>query len=159
MLYPVRSWQARKNPNCTKNGWNFCKKSKICTAYGARLSTDFLLLKRWNFSPFIYKVSQLFSRTQSWKVCHNKEQSPISHVDTNIFSYFKGNTSPVLMHSSIVNGYQLLCDAHTVPEQQKGTIAIFKILLTLILSCLFLFEFLSLKFLNKPPLLFWLSYD
>jgi len=31
----------------------------------------------------------------------------------------------VLMHSGIVNGYQLLCDAHTVSEQHRGTSALF----------------------------------
>ena len=29
------------------------------------------------------------------------------------------------MHSSIVNGYQLLCDAHTVFELHRGTAAFF----------------------------------
>ena len=31
----------------------------------------------------------------------------------------------VLMHSGIVNGYQLLCDANTVLEPQRGTAAFF----------------------------------
>ena len=31
----------------------------------------------------------------------------------------------VLMHSGIVNGYKLLCDAHTVPEQHRGSVALF----------------------------------
>ena len=29
------------------------------------------------------------------------------------------------MHNDIVNGLQLLCDAHTLPEQYKATAAIF----------------------------------
>ena len=29
------------------------------------------------------------------------------------------------MHSGIVNGHQLLCYAHTVPEQNRGTASIF----------------------------------
>ena len=33
-------------------------------------------------------------------------------------NHIKGNISLVLMHSGIVNGYQLLCDAHTVLELQ-----------------------------------------
>ena len=33
--------------------------------------------------------------------------------------------SRVLMHSVIVNGYQLLCDAHTVLEPNRGTAAYF----------------------------------
>ena len=32
------------------------------------------------------------------------------------FSHIKGNIVLVLMHSGIVNGHQLLCDAHTVLE-------------------------------------------
>ena len=31
----------------------------------------------------------------------------------------------VIMHSGIVNGYQLLCDAHTVLEPHRGTAALF----------------------------------
>jgi len=31
----------------------------------------------------------------------------------------KGNNILVLMHSGIVNGYQLLCDAHTVSEEHR----------------------------------------
>ena len=48
----------------------------------------------------------------------------VSH-STNIFSHLKGNLSIVLMHSGIVNAYQLLCDAHSVPVQHKGTTDIF----------------------------------
>ena len=29
------------------------------------------------------------------------------------------------MDSGIVNGHQLLCDAHTVPEQHRGTAALY----------------------------------
>ena len=38
-------------------------------------------------------------------------------------NHIKGNISLVLMHSGIVNEYQLLCDAHTVLEPHKGTAA------------------------------------
>ena len=31
----------------------------------------------------------------------------------------------VLMHSSIVNGHKLLCDAYAVSEQHRGTAAFF----------------------------------
>ena len=37
----------------------------------------------------------------------------------------KGNITLVLMHSSIVNEYQLPCDAHTVLEPHRGTAAFF----------------------------------
>ena len=40
--------------------------------------------------------------------------------------------SLVHMHSGIVNGYQLLCDAHTVLEPHRGTVA-FSFLLTIVL--------------------------
>ena len=35
-------------------------------------------------------------------------------------SHIKGNSTLVLMHSGIVNGYQLLCNAHTVFEPHRG---------------------------------------
>ena len=44
---------------------------------------------------------------------------------TNRFIHIKGNITFVLMHSSIVNGHQLQCDAHTVPELHRGTAAFF----------------------------------
>jgi len=34
-------------------------------------------------------------------------------------SHIKGNSPFFLMHSDIVNGHQLLCDAHTVLEQPR----------------------------------------
>ena len=53
---------------------------------------------------------------------------PLWHVGvfltygTNI-SHIKGYITLVLMHNGIVNGYQLLCDAHTVLEPRRGTAA------------------------------------
>ena len=35
------------------------------------------------------------------------------------FNHIKGNLSLVLMHRGIINGYQLLCDAHTVLEPHR----------------------------------------
>ena len=43
---------------------------------------------------------------------------------TNI-SRIKGNSTLVFIHSGIVNGYQLLFDAHTVLEPHRGTAALF----------------------------------
>ena len=40
--------------------------------------------------------------------------------------------SLVLMHSAIVNGYQLLCDPHTMLELHRGTTA-FSFLLTIVI--------------------------
>ena len=37
------------------------------------------------------------------------------------FNHFKGNITIVLMHDGIVNGYQLMCAAHTVLEPHRGT--------------------------------------
>ena len=39
-----------------------------------------------------------------------------------------------LMHSAIVNGYQLLYDDHTVPEQHRVTAALFYSLLSISVS-------------------------
>ena len=39
--------------------------------------------------------------------------------------HIKGNITLVLMHSGIVNGYQLLCNARTVLEPHRGTAAFF----------------------------------
>ena len=41
------------------------------------------------------------------------------------FIHIKGNITFVLMNSGTVNGYQLLCDAHTVLEPHRGTAALF----------------------------------
>ena len=41
------------------------------------------------------------------------------------FNHIKGNITLVFFHSGIVNIYQLLCDAHTVPEQHRITAALF----------------------------------
>ena len=41
------------------------------------------------------------------------------------FNHIKSNISLVLMYSGIVNGYQLLCDAHTVLEPHRVTAALF----------------------------------
>ena len=40
-------------------------------------------------------------------------------------NHIKGYITLVLMHTGIVNGYQLLCDAHTVLEPHRGTAALF----------------------------------
>ena len=54
------------------------------------------------------------------------------------FTHIKGNITLVLMHSSIVNGYQLMCDAHTVLEPHRGTAAFFSILLAIVVFHFFL---------------------
>ena len=38
-----------------------------------------------------------------------------------IISHMKGDSTLFLMHSGVVNGYQLLCDTHTVLEPHRGT--------------------------------------
>ena len=40
-------------------------------------------------------------------------------------SHIKGNSTLFLRHSGIVNGHQLLCDAHTVFEPHRGTADLF----------------------------------
>ena len=48
----------------------------------------------------------------------------VSH-NTNRVATYKGNNTLVLMHSGILNGCQLLCNTHTVPEQHRGNAALF----------------------------------
>ena len=42
-----------------------------------------------------------------------------------LFIHIKVNNILAVMHSGFLNGHQLLCDAHTVPEQHGGTAAFF----------------------------------
>ena len=60
-------------------------------------------------------------------------------------NHIKGNISLVLMHSGIVNGYPLLCDAHIVLEPHRGTAAFHAFTLTV----LFLFLGASMVCVNK----------
>ena len=46
-----------------------------------------------------------------------------SNYGTNSLTTLRATALFVLMHSGIVNGYQLLCDAHTVVEPHRGTAA------------------------------------
>jgi len=52
---------------------------------------------------------------------------PLWHVGVfNLWhKHIKANITLVLLHSGIVNGYQLLCDAHTVLEPHRETAAFF----------------------------------
>ena len=56
--------------------------------------------------------------------------------------HIKGNISLVLMHSDIVNGHRLLCDAHTVLNH-IGELQLFSFLLTIVL---FHFSWVPLQF-------------
>ena len=58
----------------------------------------------------------------------------------------------VLMHSGIVNGYQLLCDAHTVLEPHRGTAALFLFYSLLSFSTFSFYVFVTLTVL--PVFLF-----
>ena len=64
-----------------------------------------------------------------------------SSYGTNSLTTLRATEIFVLMHSGIVNGYQLLCDAHTVPEQHRGIAALF-----LFWECLY-----RPPFLGRPP--------
>jgi len=48
-----------------------------------------------------------------------------SSYGTNSLTTLRATEIFVLMHSGIVNGHQLLCDAHTVVEPHRGTAAFF----------------------------------
>ena len=52
----------------------------------------------------------------------------------------------VLMHSGIVNGYQLLCDAHNVlePHSHRGTADIFPILFVILFTTFSFCSFVTL---------------
>ena len=66
----------------------------------------------------------------------------------------------VPMHSDIVNGYQLLlCDAHTVPEQHRGTAELFLFcsLLSFSAFSFYMFVILVVLFLSWVPLYFVLT--
>ena len=62
----------------------------------------------------------------------------VSHHSTNSYKY-KGKHTLVLIHSGIVNRYQLLCDAHTVLEQHRGNCSFISILLIIVLFHFFFY--------------------
>ena len=59
-------------------------------------------------------------------------------------SHIKGNSTLVLVHSGIVNGHQLLCDALTLLESHRGTAAFFFFLLTIVLFHFSFYVFVTL---------------
>ena len=67
------------------------------------------------------------------------------------FSHIKGNKTLVLMQSGIVNGYQLMCDTHTVLER-IGTAALF---LFHSLSSFSTFSFYVFVTLDSPYFFSW----
>jgi len=76
-------------------------------------------------------------------------------LGTNIAT-FRATALFVLMHSGIVNGYQLMCDAHTVLEPHRGTAVFFSFthyrpipLFLFTLTVLFLFFGASLVCVNN----------
>ena len=50
------------------------------------------------------------------------------------------------MHSNIVNGRKLLCDAYTVPEQDRGTAALFVLLSYFFAISFYMFVTLTVPF-------------
>ena len=66
-----------------------------------------------------YFTAMLVFSTPSWPV------SVIKLWHKQLITLWATVISLVLMHSRIVNGYQLLCDAHTVLEPHRGTAAFF----------------------------------
>ena len=57
------------------------------------------------------------------KECQPRKSS--RPCDTNISATFRATELFVFMHSSIVNGYQLMCNAHNVLQPYRGTAAFF----------------------------------
>ena len=84
------------------------------------------------FQPSLYLFSHYIQPFQHVGISQHQQ-----------FSHIKGNNNLVLMHTGSVNGYQLLCDAHTVPEQHRGTAA-FSILLSIVLFHLYFYVFVTL---------------
>ena len=62
---------------------------------------------------FYYDICDVYALVACW--CRQVMAQSVTLRATEI--------SLVLMHSGIVNGYQLLCDAHTVLEPHRGTAA------------------------------------
>ena len=77
----------------------------------------------------------------------------MSH-NTQQVNHIKGNITLVLMHSGIVNGYQLLCNAHTVLEPQRGTAAFF-LFVSLLLLSFYAFSFYVFVTLDSPYFFSW----
>ena len=69
----------------------------------------------------------------------------VSYYCIKSFCHIKDNIYFVLMHNNIVNGYQLLCHTHTVPEQHRKTADIF--LYYFVLFCFFFCVFVTLRFI------------
>ena len=63
---------------------------------------------------FAAKVSTSLFSTLMGCWCRQVMAQTFNHIKGNIIFF-------VLIHSGIVNGYQLLCDAHTVLEPHRGT--------------------------------------
>ena len=111
-------------------------KSRTLACYWSFLNVTRDKTSCWNFCPTI--------RTQKTvafiAICHKTQQSPCprgllvsSSFGTNSLITLRATALFVLIHSGIVNGYQLLCDAHTVLEPHRGTAAFFFIILAIVL--------------------------
>ena len=71
-----------------------------------------------------------------WKLIYNHFFRPSGMLVSLTYGtdiHIKGYITLVLMHSGIVNGHQLLCDAHTVREPHRGTAVFFLFFLTIVL--------------------------
>ena len=95
----------------------------------------FVTKSKYHFYPPLVSVTALFSKTLCQLNFHNKSHGDdcfnqvllsffVRPCGTNIRHIQGNNSTLVLMHSGIVNGYQLLCDdAHTVLEPHRETAA------------------------------------
>ena len=93
-----------------------------------------------------------------WKLIYNHFFRPSGMLVSLTYGtdiHIKGYITLVLMHSGIVNGHQLLCNAHNVLEPHKGTAAFF---LFYSLSFFSTFSFYVFVTLDRPFLgcLYWL---
>jgi len=90
----------------------------VCLNHCLQSSTVQCLHQYYDIIDFCIKICLTFTLSQPlWHVGVLTYGTNISHIN--------GNGILVLMHSGIVNGYQLICDGHTMLESHRGTAAFF----------------------------------
>ena len=104
------------------------------------------------FLPCFHSTAHRMDHTIERMLVHPGLEPPkhlLSSYSTNKFDHIKSNVKHVLIHSNIVNRYQLLCDVYTVSEQHMGTAAIFLYNLLLHFSSFSVCVFVTLSELEK----------
>ena len=139
MLYLINQafvFTGRKSNILLSNPINWIELSYSENSY---LCCRFIQNSIWKESLGYFFNIKLFESSALW---HVGGFSNYSLASTVLF-HIKGFVNLFLMHRNIANGHQLLCHAHTVPEQYMGTAAIF---IYYSLSSFSAFSFLCLSF-------------